>query len=303
MGEDMTFLPRSEVMTLEECLRTATAFVGLGASKIRITGGEPLVRRGVDWLIGRIAEMPGVREVVLTTNGTQLPRLAGALRAAGLRRINISLDTLDPERFRQITRIGELDRVLRGIDAALEAGFTGVKLNCVLMSGFNDQELPALVQFAVDRGINIAFIEEMPLGVMDRDRENAFLSAERAREIISRDLSLTPSDHDTGGPARYWQVDGTRTQIGFITPHSHNFCEDCNRVRVSARGELFPCLGHNDMVNLLPVMREHLAGEGDAIDPLRAAIINAMGIKPRAHDFTAQMASPQVVRFMSMTGG
>jgi len=297
MAEEMTFLPRNEVMSLEECLRVATVFVGLGVTKLRITGGEPLVRKDAMWLIERLGALPGLENLVLTTNGSQLDRFAAPLRAAGVKRINISLDTLNPERFRKITRIGDLAKVLRGIEAARQAGFRRTKLNAVMMRGTNDDEFVDLVRFAVENELDISFIEEMPLGEI-HGRSNTYISSEDAREMLSRHFELIPSTEDSGGPARYWRIPGSESRVGFISPHSHNFCDSCNRVRITAKGELYPCLGQNDAANLLPALR---AGNDNAA--LRQAIVDSMGIKPYGHDFTQQMDAPQVVRFMSMTGG
>ncbi len=298
MAEEMTFLPRHEVMSLEECLQVATTFVGLGVSKLRITGGEPLVRKEAMWLIERLGALPGLDNLVITTNGSQLDRFAPALRAAGVRRINISLDTLKADRFKAITRIGELTKVLNGIKAAQAAGFRRTKLNTVMMRGINDDEFGDLVQFALDNELDLSFIEEMPLGEI-HGRSNTYISSEETREHLARRFALIPSTESSGGPARYWRIPGSESRIGFISPHSHNFCDTCNRVRITAKGELYPCLGQNDAMQLLPILREH-PGE-DA--PLRQAIIDSMGIKPYGHDFTQQMDAPQVVRFMSMTGG
>lgn len=297
MAEEMTFLPRNEVMSLEECLRVATVFVGLGVTKLRITGGEPLVRKDAMWLIERLGALPGLENLVLTTNGSQLDRFAAPLRAAGVKRINISLDTLNPERFRKITRIGDLAKVLRGIEAARQAGFRRTKLNAVMMRGTNDDEFVDLVRFAVENELDISFIEEMPLGEI-HGRSNTYISSEEAREMLSRHFELIPSTEDSGGPARYWRIPGSESRVGFISPHSHNFCDSCNRVRITAKGELYPCLGQNDAANLLPALR---AGNDNVA--LRQAIVDSMGIKPYGHDFTQQMDAPQVVRFMSMTGG
>lgn len=299
MADEMQFLPRAQVLTLEECLRIATVFVDLGVSKIRVTGGEPLVRRNATWLLERIALVPGLRELVVTTNGSQLTRFAPALRAAGVRRLNISLDTLQADRFRRLTRVGDLSRVLAGIAAARAAGFERLKINAVLMRGVNDDELPGLVRFAIDHEIDIAFIEEMPLGNVGHARQASFFSCEEALALLQADFVLLPSTETTGGPARYWRIPGCTTRVGLIAPHSHNFCDNCNRVRVTARGELFPCLGSNDAIHLLPVLRANPVDDGE----LRAAIVQAMGFKARGHDFSRQMDAPQLVRFMSMTGG
>jgi cyclic pyranopterin phosphate synthase len=298
MDEKTTFLPRAQVLTLEECLRVAAAFVDLGVTKIRVTGGEPLVRHNVVWLLERLAALPGVRELVITTNGSQLERFAPALRKAGVKRVNISLDTLRAERFRTITRVGDLDKVLRGIAAAQAAGFRRPKINTVMMRDSNFDELSDLVRFAIDRNLDISFIEEMPLGDMERARQSP-LRSDEAMALLQKHFIFLPSAESTGGPARYWRIPGTSTRVGFISPHSHNFCGSCNRVRVSSRGELFPCLGNSGAVALLPLLR------ADSTDgtSLRAAIVRAMGIKAKGHDFGHQLDAPQVLRFMSMTGG
>jgi cyclic pyranopterin phosphate synthase len=297
MAEEMTFLPRHEVMSLEECLRVATVFVGLGVNKLRITGGEPLVRKDAMWLIERLGALPGLDNLVLTSNGSQLDRFAQPLRDAGVKRINISLDTLQADRFKKITRIGDLSKVLKGIDATRAAGFRRTKLNTVMMRGTNDDEFVDLVQFAVDNELDISFIEEMPLGEI-HGRNNTYISSEETREKLAERFELIPSTENSGGPARYWRLPGSESRVGFISPHSHNFCDTCNRVRITAKGELYPCLGQNDAVNLLSVLRSDNSEEG-----LRQAIMDSMGIKPFGHDFTQQMDAPQVVRFMSMTGG
>ena len=299
MGEDMTFLPRDEVLSLEECERLVRVFVNLGVQKVRITGGEPLVRKNALWLFQQIGRMPGLREQVITTNGSQLEQHAEALKAAGVSRINISLDSLDPERFRNITRVGDLDKVLRGIAAARAAGFQHTKLNCVLMRGINDDEAPALVQYAIAHDLDVAFIEEMPLGEVSHQRSSSYVSNAETLQTLQQHFTLTSSTETTGGPARYWKIPGTRTRIGFISPHSHNFCEACNRVRITCKGELYLCLGQNDKIDLMPLLREF--PQDDA--PLRAAIVDAMAIKPKGHDFDLSRAAPAVVRFMSMTGG
>jgi len=297
MAEEMTFLPRHEVMSLEECLRVAKVFVGLGVNKLRITGGEPLVRKDAMWLIERLGALPGLDNLVMTTNGSQLDRFAGPLRDAGVKRINISLDTLNADRFKKITRIGDLTKVLKGIDAARAAGFRRTKLNVVMMRGTNDDEFADLVQFAVDQELDISFIEEMPLGEI-HGRSNTYISSEEARGLLAERFKLIPSTENSGGPARYWRTPGSETRVGFISPHSHNFCDTCNRVRITAKGELYPCLGQNDAANLLQALR---TDESEAA--LHQAIVDSMGIKPYGHDFTQQMDAPQVVRFMSMTGG
>lgn len=299
MSEDMTFLPRDEVLSLEECARIVRAFVELGVTKVRITGGEPLVRKNALWLFEEVGQLQGLDELVLTTNGSQLSKHASALKQAGVKRINISLDSLLEERFKQITRIGNLQQVLDGLQAAIAVGFEGIKLNTVLMRGINDDEADDLVNFAIANKIDISFIEEMPLGEVNHVRESTFLSNADTLKALQSKHSLIASTHTSGGPARYWQVANTVTKIGFISPHSHNFCESCNRVRISCKGELFLCLGHDDKVDLMPLLREH--PNDDA--PLKQAILNSMAIKPKGHDFDLKRAAPAVVRFMSHTGG
>jgi len=299
MAEDMTFLPRDEVLTLEECARIVKVFASLGVSKVRITGGEPLVRKNALWLFEEIGKMLGVNELVTTTNGSQLEQQAQQLKNAGVRRINISLDTLQTDRFKQITRVGDLAKVLRGIQAAKEVGFDNIKLNVVLMRDVNDDETLDLVSFAIDQGLDISFIEEMPIGEVNHSRDASFISNQETLTTIQKHFSIIPSTQDTGGPARYWQIANSHTKIGFISPHSHNFCESCNRVRISCKGELFLCLGQEDKIELLPILRGNPNDDAPIID----AIINSMKIKPQGHDFDLKRAQPAVVRFMSHTGG
>ncbi|MGB2248854.1 MAG: GTP 3',8-cyclase MoaA [Alcanivorax sediminis] len=299
MAEDMTFVPRAQVLTLEEMGRLARVLVELGVRRIRLTGGEPLVRRDVAQLVRDIGAISGLSELNLTTNGSRLDRYAAELKAAGLSRINISLDSLNPERFRQLTRTGDLSQVLAGIEAARQAGFARIKLNSVILRGRNHDEVPALVDFALEKGLDISFIEEMPLGqITEHDRGLEFVSSEELRAGLSRRLNLLPLTEKTGGPSRYWKVAGSDSRIGFISPHSQNFCELCNRVRVTAEGRMLLCLGHEHSVDLRAVLRAH--PEDDA--PLRHAIIGAMAIKPERHDFSLDPGE-QLVRFMNMTGG
>ena len=299
MSEDMTFLPREEVLSLEECARLVRIFVELGVSKVRITGGEPLVRKNALWLFEEIGRLPGLRELVTTTNGSQLAHQAQALRAAGVKRVNISLDSLDAERFRKITRVGELDKVLRGIEAAKQAGFDNIKLNTVLMRGVNDDEALPLLEFAIAQGIDISYNEEMPLGEVDHTRESTYVSNEATLRLLQTRYPLIGSTETTGGPARYWRIPGTQTRVGFISPHSHNFCESCNRVRITCKGELYLCLGQEDKVDLMPLLRTFPHDD----EPVIEAILGAMRIKPKGHDFDLRRAAPAVVRFMSVTGG
>jgi cyclic pyranopterin phosphate synthase len=299
MSEDMTFLPREEVLSLEECARLVRIFVELGVSKVRITGGEPLVRKNALWLFEEIGRLPGLRELVTTTNGSQLAHQAQTLRAAGVKRVNISLDSLDAERFRKITRVGELDKVLRGIEAAKQAGFDNIKLNTVLMRSVNDDEALPLLEFAIVQGIDISYIEEMPLGEVDHTRESTYVSNEATLRLLQTRYQLIGSTETTGGPARYWRIPGTQTRVGFISPHSHNFCESCNRVRITCKGELYLCLGQEDKVDLMPLLRTFPHDD----EPVIEAILGAMRIKPKGHDFDLRRAAPAVVRFMSVTGG
>ncbi len=299
MSEDMTFLPRAQVLTLEEIARLGRCFTELGVTKLRVTGGEPLVRRDVMTLFETLGPLPGLKDLSLTTNGTQLPRFAERLKAAGVTRINISLDSLQPERFRAITRKGDLAQVLKGIDAARAAGFNRIKLNSVILKHRNHDEVVDLVAFALERGLDIAFIEEMPLGVIgDHDRAEAFYPSEQIRADLSQHFELIPTTETTGGPSRYWRVVGAETRIGFISPHSHNFCGTCNRVRVTAEGRLLLCLGQEHSTDLRRVLRANPLDD----EPVRRAIIKAMDIKPKGHDFELE-AKPVIFRHMNATGG
>lgn len=299
MSEQMTFLPRAQVLTLEELAFIARAFTELGVTKIRVTGGEPLVRRNVLWLLDEIGDLPGLHELVLTTNGTQLEHMAQPLRAAGVKRVNISLDSLDPARFRRITRVGDLGKVLRGIEAALAAGFERVKLNAVILKNRNHDEVCDLVDFAVRRGIDISFIEEMPLGVIgDHDRAEAYYSSDQTKHDLEARYDLLPTTESTGGPSRYYRIGGTGSKVGFISPHSHNFCASCNRVRVTTEGRLLLCLGQEHSVDLRAVVRTH---PGD-LERLKQEIVASMAIKPKGHDFDLGVG-PVILRHMNVTGG
>jgi len=299
MEPDQRFVPRDRLLGLGEIVQVARTFVGLGVSKIRLTGGEPLVRRNVLRLMREVASLPGLDELVITTNGCRLAELAEPVRAAGVRRINISLDSLRPERFRRITRKGDLAAVLRGIDAALAAGFERIKLNVVILKHRNHDEIPDLVRFAVTKGINISFIEEMPVGqIGEYDRAEVFYSSDRIRSDLRSHSQLVPTTETTGGPARYYRIPGTETRVGFISPHSHNFCGDCNRVRVTAEGQLLPCLRQEQVLDLRRILRQH---PGDATE-LSRAIRDAMQCKPKGHEFG--LGTDRVlVRHMNVTGG
>lgn len=298
MAEDMRFLPRRQLLDLDELYRLARLFVGRGVKKIRLTGGEPLLRPGIVGLCERIAALPGLDELVLTSNGSQLLKLAAPLAAAGVRRLNISLDSLDPQRFRAITRNGNLQRVLDGIDAARQAGFAGIKLNSVVMKGRNADEVLDLVDYAIGRGLDISFIEEMPLGDVGRSRGESFCSSDEVRALIEQRHALLDCDERSGGPARYLRLAAhPGTRLGFISPHSQNFCASCNRLRITAEGRLLLCLGHAESLDL----RELLRGQIDD-RALHAAIDRALLQKAVGHDFNLA-DDVQVLRFMNASGG
>jgi len=299
MTEDMTFLPRKQILSLEEIYQIALAFTELGVKKIRLTGGEPMVRSDVMSLIGKLGSLPGLDELLLTTNGAQLQKFAPLLKEAGLNRINISIDSLDAERFKRISRVGRLEKVLAGIEAARVAGFDRIKLNSVIMRGYNEDEVIALTDYALDRDIDIAFIEEMPLGdASDHSREETTCSNEWVRSQIEQKYQLIDSAEKTAGPSRYAQIVGKKSRIGFISPVSHNFCEDCNRVRVTVEGRLLLCLGNEHSVDLRAVLRDGASTHND----LKRAIIESMDLKPERHYFYDKEHA-QPVRLMNMTGG
>ncbi len=299
MTEDMTFLPRSQILSLEEIYLVAKAFIELGVKKIRLTGGEPMVRSDVMSLIRKLGALPGLEELNLTTNGAQLDKYAPALKAAGVNRINISIDSLDTERFKRISRVGNLEKVLKGIDAARSAGFDRIRLNSVIMRGYNEDEVIPLTEYALDRNIDIAFIEEMPLGeASDHDREDTTCSNEWVRNIIQEKYELLNSTAKTAGPSRYVQVVGKNNRIGFISPVTHNFCEECNRVRVTVEGRLLLCLGNEHSIDLRAILRDESAN----FDDLKQAIVASMEIKPERHYFY-DTDHEQPVRLMNMTGG
>lgn len=299
MSEDMIFVPRAQVLTLEELGLIARAFSELQVSKIRITGGEPLVRKNVQQLFNEVGALPGVEELVLTTNGSQLPRMAADLKAAGVRRINISLDTLKADKFKQLTRTGDLSKVLAGIDAAIKVQFEKIKINAVILKNRNDDEVTDLVNFAIDRDLDISFIEEMPLGeVSNRNRQEGYYSSDEIKSDLAQSFELVDTTETTGGPSRYVKIHGTNTRVGFISPHSHNFCATCNRVRVTAEGLLLLCLGQEHSVDLRKVIRSN---PGD-LDKLKQVIRDAMSIKPEGHDFDLSV-KPIIFRHMNSTGG
>lgn len=298
MAEDMTFLPRSEILSLEELYRLARIFVSQGVKKIRLTGGEPLVRQGIVGLCERIAALPGLRELTLTSNGSQLRKLAAPLAAAGVSRLNISLDSLQPERFKALTRTGDLQQVLDGIEAAREAGFARIKLNAVIMRGRNFDEVPALVDYALERGLDISFIEEMPLGNVGRSRGEAYCSSDEVRALIASRYKLLDSAEQSGGPASYVRPEAyPDNRIGFISPHSHNFCGNCNRVRLTVEGKLLLCLGHENALDLRALLRRYPDDQ-----PLLDALHASLQHKPKQHLFDLG-EEVQVLRFMNATGG
>ena len=299
MAEQMTFLPRSALLSLEEIAIIAERFIARGVNKIRLSGGEPLVRRDVGELIQRLGRHvgAGLDELTLTTNGTRLARHAQALVDAGVRRVNVSLDSLDADRFRFITRHGDVAQVIGGIRAAREAGLR-VKINAVALKGFNENELGTMLRWCVDEGLDLSLIETMPLGAIDEDRTDRFLPLTAVMEDLQRRFPLVRDTHRTGGPARYWRVDGTDTRLGLISPLTANFCDGCNRVRLTTEGKLYLCLGHDDQVDLKAALRDGgLAGLDEAID-------RGLGLKPARHDFRiGANEGPAVARHMSVTGG
>ncbi|PCI21700.1 MAG: GTP 3',8-cyclase MoaA [Piscirickettsiaceae bacterium] len=299
MSEDMEFLPREQILTLEEIERLSQAFVEMGVTKIRITGGEPLVRKDVVGMLANVAKLEGLEELVITTNGSQLVKLAQPLKDAGVKRINISLDSLDADKFKKVTRVGDLSVVLAGIQAAKKAGFEKIKLNAVILKNRNHDEVNELVQYAMNEGLDISFIEEMPLGAIDdHSREEAYYSSDEIKRDIETQFELLPSTKNTGGPARYYSVNGYDNLVGFISPHSHNFCDTCNRVRVTASGLLLLCLGQEHSMDLKSILR---ANPTD-LNKVKQALIESMDIKPKGHNFDIT-EQPVIFRHMSVTGG
>jgi cyclic pyranopterin phosphate synthase len=303
MSENMTFLPKKELLTLEELDRMCSTFIGLGVEKLRITGGEPLVRKGIMTFFDsmtRHLDKGDLKELTLTTNGSQLERFADDLYAAGVRRVNISLDTIDEQKFADITRWGRLPQVLRGIDAAQKAGLR-VKINAVALKDFNESELISITEWCASRDMDLTWIEVMPMGDLgNEDRRDQYWPLSDVRARYAEHYTLTELSERTGGPARYVQLNETGQKIGFITPLTHNFCESCNRVRLTCTGELYMCLGQEDMADLRAPLR---ASESNA--PLEDAIRSAIGRKPKGHDFdySRQRIDGQMPRHMSHTGG
>ena len=302
MAEDMTFLPKKDLLTLEELDRLCSVFVARGVRKLRLTGGEPLVRKNIMHLIrslSRHLDTGALDELTLTTNGSQLARFASELADCGVKRINVSLDTLDPVKFRQITRIGDLSKVLDGIDAAQKAGLD-IKINAVALKGFNEAEIPDMLRWAHGRGMDLTLIETMPMGEIEEDRTDRYLPLSELRTRLESEFALHDIPFRTGGPARYVSVEETGGRLGFITPLTHNFCESCNRVRLTCTGTLYMCLGQDDAADFRDLMR---TSDDDAV--LARAIDEAIGRKPKGHDFVIDRNRdrPAVARHMSMTGG
>lgn len=299
MAEQMTFLPRAKLLSLDEIAIIAERFIARGVTKIRLSGGEPLVRRDVGDLVRRLGRHvgAGLDELTMTTNATRLDQYAQDMVDAGIRRINVSLDSLDPERFRYITRHGDLAQVLNGIATAKRAGLA-VKINMVALAGLNEAEIPAMLQWCIDEGHDLSLIETMPLGAIDEDRTDRFVPLTRVFDDLKQRFMLTRDAHRTGGPARYWRVENTATRLGLISPLTANFCDGCNRVRLTTEGKLYLCLGHDDQVDLKAALRD------GGIAGLDAAIDLGLTRKPARHDFRiATGAAPAVARHMSVTGG
>jgi GTP 3',8-cyclase len=299
MAEEMTFLPREKLLALEEIAIIAERFMAMGVRKIRLSGGEPLVRRDVIDLVRRLGRHVGgdLDELTMTTNGMRLAQHAEALFDAGLRRLNVSLDSRDPDTFRHITRHGDVAQVLDGITAAQDAGLS-VKINMVALNGLNDREIAPMLAWCVDQGLDLTLIETMPMGAIDEDRADRFLPLTAVFDELSKALNLERETTGTGGPARYWRVAGTSTKLGLISPLTANFCDGCNRVRLTTEGKLYGCLGHDDQVDLKEALRD------GGLPALDEAILSAIASKPRRHDFSVERgAAPAVARHMSVTGG
>lgn len=301
MAENMTFLPKKDLLTLEELNRLCSTFIAKGVRKLRLTGGEPLVRKNIMFLVrelGRHVHDGRLDELTLTTNGSQLAKHAAELADCGVRRINVSLDTLDPQKFKTITRWGELSKVMEGIDAAQAAGLK-IKINAVALRDFNDGEIPDLMRWAHGRGMDLTLIETMPMGEIEEDRTDRYMPLSEMRSRLAEEFTLTENAYRTGGPARYVTVEETGGRLGLITPMTHNFCESCNRVRLTCTGTLYMCLGQNDAADLRLPLR---AADDDAL--LSQAIDEAIGRKPKGHDFIIDRRNrPAVARHMSVTGG
>lgn len=299
MTEDMTFLPKSKILTLEEIETLCGIFVELGIRKIRLTGGEPLVRNNVTKLIEGIGQLEELEELTITTNGSQLVRYADEIKKAGVSRVNISLDTLDEKKFRELTRTGSLSKVLKGIEAAKRAGFDRIKINSVILKNRNSDEVSNLAKFAIENEFDISFIEEMPLGtIIEHDRAEAFYSSDQIIKDLQKSFSLKSTKEKTNGPSRYMSVVGTNSKIGFISPHSNKFCSECNRIRLTAEGQLLLCLGQENSIDLKQLIRN----KSNDREAIKTAIITSIKNKPKEHFFELQ-DKPVILRFMSHTGG
>lgn len=299
MSEEMTFLPREQILSLEEIYLLAKCFTELGVNKIRITGGEPLVRRNALDLLQKMGNLPLLGELVMTTNGSQLANTASQLKQAHVARLNISLDTLNPQKFKELTRSGDLNIVLKGIRTAIKTGFKRIKINAVILKNRNDDEVVDLVNFALDSGIDISFIEEMPLGIINsHNRAEAHYSSDQIKADLDTHFNLEKINDTTAGPSDYYRIQGTQTKVGFISPHSHNFCSTCNRVRLTAEGRLLLCLGNEHSIDLKTIVRSH----PDDTDFIKQVIIDAMELKPEQHEFDLT-EQPIIMRHMNSTGG
>ncbi len=299
MTEDMSFLPRAKILTLEEIALLCEIFVDLGISKIRLTGGEPLVRKNVIELMNNIGKLTGLKELTITTNGSQLEKYSEKIKKAGVSRINISLDTLDEKKFKELTRTGDLKNVLRGIEAARLSNFSRIKINSVILKNRNSDEVLNLAQFAIKNDFDISFIEEMPLGaIVEHDRAEAFYPSDQIIKDLKKTLTLEKSDAKTNGPSRYLRVKGTKTKIGFISPHSNKFCSECNRIRLTSEGQLLLCLGQENSIDLKKLLRKKPTDKS----MIKNAVINSIRNKPKEHFFELK-EQPVILRFMSHTGG
>lgn len=300
MAEDMTFLPKQKLLCYEELLQIAQVFTELGVNKIRLTGGEPLVRHDILKLTKGLGDLERLDNLAITTNGSLLTKLAKPLKESGVKNLNISLDTMDSEQFHSVTRTGRLSKVLQGIHAAKDAGFENIKLNAVILKDQNDHQIPGLMDFALENQLDISFIEEMPLGnISSHDRSKTFFSSDEVKQVIEQKFNLLPSTINTGGPSKYFTIAGQdATKIGFISPHSNNFCGSCNRIRLTAEGKLLLCLGNEDALDLRAIIRRY----PNQPEVLKESILNAIKRKPKEHHFDNN-GDVYVLRFMNMTGG
>ncbi len=298
MSEDMVFLPRKDLISLEETARIAKIFADYGANKFRLTGGEPLVRKNIQWLVNEISGYSGIEQIGITTNGSMLNKLAKELKSAGVTRLNISLDTLNAANFKSITRTGDLATVLAGIDESIAKGLTNIRLNTVIMRGNNEDQIIPLIDFAREKEIDIAFIEEMPMGDVSHNRKDTYISSSDIKNIISQSYPLIENNFASAGPAKYFSFSDSKSKVGFISPHSCNFCSDCNRVRLTVEGRLLLCLGQENSLDLRGLLR---SGKSDT--EIASEIQKALQKKPKGHDFDLNNEKPLIFRHMSHTGG